>query len=196
MAERLAGGNRAVALLANALATGAGLTVLISVLAPISGAHFNPVVSLALAMRGMLPWRRLGGYWAAQMTGACAGVVLANLMFGLAPIHVSTHVRADGAQALSEATATFGLLLTVLALLRFRPSAVAGGVGLYIAAAYWFTASTAFANPAAAVARMLTDSFAGIAPGSVFPFVVAQFAGAAAALGLTAWLLEEDPAYA
>lgn len=192
MAERLAAGNMAVALLANAVATGAALIVLITVLGPISGAHFNPVVSVAFAIRRRLPPSVLAAYVMAQMVGAGLGAVLAHAMFDLPLIQISAEVRGTGAQAISEVIATFGLLLTIFGSLAFRPGAVPAMVGLYITAAYWFTASTAFANPAVTLARSLTDTFAGIAPTSVPLFVAAQIAGAGAALILTHWLLTED----
>lgn len=192
MAERLAAGNLAVALLANAVATGAALVVLITILGPISGAHFNPVVSLAFAIRRELTMRTLVGYVAVQIAGACLGAVLAHAMFDLPLVQVSTHVRDGASQAISEAVATFGLLLTLCGAIRFRSEATPVAVGLYIAAAYWFTASTAFANPAVTLARTLTDTFAGIAPTSAPMFILAQIVGMIAALGLTAWLFTED----
>lgn len=192
MAERLAAGNMAVALLANAVATGAALTVLITVLGPISGAHLNPVVSLAFAIRRRLPPTLLVAYVIAQVVGACLGAILAHTMFDLPLLQMSSHVRGTGAQAISEAVATFGLLLTIFGALAFRTNAAPVLVGLYITAAYWFTASTSFANPAVTVARSLTDTFAGIAPASVPIFVGAQIVGAGAALILTCWLLTED----
>ena len=192
MGERLAVGNPAVALLANAIATGAGLFVLVSVFGPISGAHFNPVVSAAFAVRRELPWSALPGYVAAQIAGACLGAMLAHAMFALPILEVSTHVRAGPSQAFSEVVATFGLLLTIFGVLRFRPGATPAAVGLYITSAYWFTASTAFANPAVTVARTLTDTFAGIAPASAPAFIVAQCAGAVAAVALVPWLLTEN----
>ncbi len=196
MGARLADGNPAVALLANAIATGAGLFVLISIFGPISGAHFNPVVSAAFAFRRDLPWPALPGYMAAQVAGGCLGAALANAMFDLPILEVSTHLRAGPSQALSEAVATFGLLLTIFAVLRFRPLATPAAVGLYITSAYWFTASTAFANPAVTIARTLTDTFAGIAPASAPAFIVAQVVGTIAALALIPWLLTEAPSHA
>ncbi len=194
MAERLAGGNAALALLANALATVGGLYVLIELLRPVSGAHFNPAVSLVLAVRGELPWPRLAPYVAAQLTGAMLGVWLAHAMFDLRLLQTSTHVRSGAGQWLAEGVASFGLLLVVLRAPAGRAAAL---VAAYIGAAYWFTASTAFANPAAAWGRMFSDSFAGIAPASVPGFVVAELAGALLALGAH-WLLgsteEEVPA--
>lgn len=196
MAERLAAGNLAVALLANALATGAVLVVLITVLGPISGAHFNPVVSLAFALRRALPPATLAGYVAAQIAGACLGAVLAHLMFDLPPVQVSDHLRGGLSQAISEVVATFGLLLTIFGALKFRAASTAALVGLYIAAAYWFTASTSFANPAVTLARTLTDTFSGIAPASAPTFILAQCVGLALSLPLLHWLLAEDRPHA
>lgn len=180
MGERLAGGNVALALLANTLATVGGLYVLIEVLGPVGGAHFNPAVSLAMACRGHLPWSMLSAYGACQLAGAVLGAWLAHAMFDMAIVQFSTRPRTGTGQWIAEAVATFGLLLVVL---RAPASRVAAMVAAYIGAAYWFTASTAFANPAAAFGRMFSDSFAGIAPASVPGFVLAQLAGAAAALG-------------
>ena len=192
MAERLSGGNVAVALLANTLATAAILFVLITMLGPVSGAHFNPAVSLAAAVRRELGARDLGAYVAAQLVGGIAGVWAAHLMFELPVLQVSRHVRSGPAQWLSEGIATFGLVLVILGTVRHRPAWVAPAVALYIAAAYWFTASTSFANPAITVARSLTDSFAGIAPPGVPGFIAAQLAGALLAV-LAARLLFEEP---
>lgn len=189
MGEKLSGGSAGLALLANTIATGAALIVLILVFGPISGAHFNPAVTLASAWRKELPWRQVGPYLAAQVVGGILGVVLAHGMFGEALIGFSRKERAGGAQLLSEFGATFGLLATIRACGRTRPSIVPFAVGLYITAAYWFTASTSFANPAVTFARSLTDTFAGIRPGDVPGFVVAQLAGAFAATALFAWLL-------
>jgi glycerol uptake facilitator-like aquaporin len=183
MGERLAGGNVAVALIANTFATGAALYVLITMLGPISGAHFNPAVSLVMRARGALTSGDLAAYVAVQVAGAVAGVLMAHLMFDEAVLQVSTKVRTGPAQWLSEAVAAFGLLLTILLTLRARADAVAASVALYIVAAYWFTASTSFANPAVTIARALTDTFAGIRPADVLAFVVAQTAGAFVALG-------------
>lgn len=182
MGERLANGNAAIALLANAIATGAGLYVLISVFAPLSGAHFNPVVTLAFASRHELPWREAWAYIAAQCIGAVAGVALAHAMFELPLFETGTQVRSGGAQWLSEVVATAGLLLTILLGLRHRPAAVPALVAAYVMAAYWFTASTAFANPAVTLARGLTQTFAGIRLADVPGFVVAQLAGLVAAM--------------
>lgn len=189
MAERLAGGNEAIALLGNTLATGAMLVVLIITFAPLSGAHFNPAVSVVFALRRELPARRLGPYIAVQLAGAIVGALLAHAMFQLPLLQVSTTVRAGPAQWLSEFVATFGLVGTILGTLRARAPAVPYVVGLYISAAYWFTASTSFANPAVTVARSLTDTFSGIQPGNVAAFVVAQASGALAALAFFRWLL-------
>jgi glycerol uptake facilitator-like aquaporin len=179
MAERLAGGNLAVALLANTLATVGGLYVLIEVLGPVSGAHFNPAVSLVMALRGALPRSLLLPYVLVQLAGAAIGAWLAHAMFGLAVFQLSAHVRSGTGQWLAEGVATFGLLLMIL---RAPPSRTAAAVAAYIGAAYWFTASTSFANPAAAFGRMLSDSFAGIAPASVPAFVAAECVGAGLAL--------------
>ncbi len=179
MAERLAGGNLAVALLANTLATVAGLYILIEVFAPISGAHFNPAVSLVMAGRGQLPWSRFGPYVAAQLLGAMLGALLAHGMFDMTVLQFSTKVRSGTGQWLAEAVATFGLLLVVL---RAPTGRAAAMVAAYIGAAYWFTASTSFANPAAAFGRMFSDSFAGIAPSSVPGFVIAELIGAGLAV--------------
>lgn len=181
MAERLAGGNAAVALLANTAATVGGLFVLIEIFGPVSGAHFNPAVSLALALRGDLPRVHLGPYVAVQLVGAVLGAWLAHAMFGLPLLQWATRVRGDPGQWLAEGVASLGLMLVVL-----RPPAgrAAGVVAAYIGAAYWFTASTSFANPAATVGRMISDSFAGIAPASVPGFVAAQLVGALLALPL------------
>jgi len=189
MAERLAGGNDAIALLGNTLATGAMLAVLIVMLGPLSGAHFNPAVSLVFALRRELPVRRLGPYVALQLAGAIAGALLAHAMFELPLLQASTIVRTGPAQWLSEFVATFGLVGAILSTLRARASAVPYVVGLYISAAYWFTASTSFANPAVTIARSLTDTFAGIQPANVAAFVIAQAIGALAALAFFGWLL-------
>lgn len=192
MGESLAAGNAAIALLGNTLATGAALVVLITVFGPLSGAHFNPVVTLAFALRGELPWRILPGYIAAQCAGAVAGVWAAHAMFAQPMIQVSDKLRDGPSQGFSEAVAAFGLLGTIFGALRFRPDATPMMVGLYITAAYWFTASTSFANPAVTLARTLSDTFAGIAPVSVPLFIAGQFGGALAAVAVFGWLLKKD----
>jgi glycerol uptake facilitator-like aquaporin len=193
MAQRLAGGNVALALLGNTLPTGAILVVLILIFGPVSGAHFNPVVSLSFALRGELSWRLFAAYSAAQLAGAVVGVWTAHLMFDLPVWQLSSTVRAGPGQWLAEAIAAFGLLLTVLGCIANARGAVAYAVGLYIVAAYWFTASTSFANPAVTVARSLSDTFAGIAPSGVLAFVVAQIIGALAATVLARWLWPSSP---
>lgn len=175
MAEQLSGGNVAVALLANTLATVGGLYILIEVFGPVSGAHFNPAVSLAMALRGELPWTRLAGYVPAQLLGAALGAVLAHAMFDLPLLQVSARLRTGTGQWIAEAVATAGLLLVIL---RAPQARVAAMVAAYIGAAYWFTASTSFANPAAAFGRMFSDSFAGIAPASAPAFMLAEVLGA------------------
>jgi glycerol uptake facilitator-like aquaporin len=193
MAERLAGGNLAIALLGNTIPTGAILVVLITILGPVSGAHFNPAVSLVFAARRELPWIELAPYVLAQCLGAIAGAVLAHLMFDLAPLVIGIRVRTGPSQWLAEVVATFVLVLTILGGLRFAPSAVPWLVGLVITAAYWFTASTSFANPAVTLARGFTTTFAGIALGDVPGFVIAQLIGAAAAMAV-AGILYPAPA--
>jgi glycerol uptake facilitator-like aquaporin len=182
MGERLAAGNAAIALLANSLATGCGLAALIVTFAPVSGAHMNPVVTLALAWRGDHAWREVPAYVAAQFAGAIAGVWTAHAMFAMPVIEFSTKARGGFALMLSEAVATFGLLIVVLRGARHRPEAVPWTVACYITAAYWFTASTSFANPAVTLARAMTDSFAGIEPANVPGFFAAQVAGAIVAV--------------
>jgi len=189
MGDRLSGGNVGLALLANTLATGAALVALILAFGPISGAHFNPVVSLADAWRGGLPWREAPAYLAAQVVGALAGVATAHGMFAVPLFSASRHARAGGAQLLSEFVATFGLLAVIWGCTRRPPAAVALAVGGYITAAYWFTASTSFANPAVTLARAATDTFTGIRPADAPGFIAAQLAGAAAATVLFRWLL-------
>ena len=188
MAERLSGGNVALALLANTLATGAILVVLITTLGPLSGAHFNPVVSLVMALRRALPWGRLAPYIAAQIIGGALGAVLANLMFDLAPVTLSDTIRGGSGQLISEVVATVALLGAILGGLAFAPHAIPWLVGLTITAAYWFTASTSFANPAVTLARTLSDTFAGIAPASVPGFLAAQLVGALIGAALWGWL--------
>jgi len=179
MADKLAGGNQAVALLGNTIPTGAILVVLITILGPISGAHFNPAVSLVFASRGELPWRDVLPYIILQCLGGIAGTIVAHLMFDLAPLMIGTTVRSGPSQWLAEAVATFTLVLTILGGMRYAPHAIPWLVGLVITAAYWFTASTSFANPAVTLARGFTTTFAGIAINHVPGFVVAQLIGAA-----------------
>ena len=181
MGERLAGGNAAIALLANSLATVGGLFVLVEMLGPISGAHFNPAVSLVMAMRGTLPRDQLASYIAAQLLGAALGAWLAHAMFDLSILQLSHKPRSGAGQWIAEGVATFGLLLVIL---RAPPPRVAAMVAAYIGAAYWFTASTSFANPAAVFGRMLSDTFAGIAPASAPAFVLAELVGAGLALAV------------
>ncbi|HOB14761.1 MAG TPA: MIP/aquaporin family protein [Novosphingobium sp.] len=190
MAEQLAGGNVAVALIGNTLATAAMLFVLIAMLAPVSGAHFNPAVSLVMRLRGEGSWATLAAMVAAQLAGGVLGVWAAHLMFDLPVLQLSQHGRSGLGQWLGEFIATFGLVTTILLTARHRPAAVPASVALYIAAAYWFTSSTSFANPAITAARSLSDTFAGIAPHDVLPFVAAQFAGALAAHGFEAKVLK------
>jgi glycerol uptake facilitator-like aquaporin len=194
MGERLAGGNVAIALLANTLATGAGLVVLILVFGPISGAHFNPAVSLADASQGGLAWRDVPVYVLVQVLGAFAGVAVAHAMFGEPVFFASTHVREGAAQLISEFVATFGLLVTIWGTVRTRPSVVPFAVGAYITSAYWFTSSTSFANPAVTLARAASDTFAGIRPVDVPGFVIAQILGAASATATFAWLMPRNVA--
>ena len=188
MAERLAGGNVAIALLANTIATGAGLAALILTFGPISGAHFNPAVTLADAWQGGLPWKHVPAYITIQILGAFAGVAAAHLMFGEPLFSASQHVRSGSAQMWSEFVATFGLLAVIWGCVRSRPSVVPFAVGAYISAGYWFTASTSFANPAVTLARAASDSFAGIRPMDAPGFIVAQLLGAWAATALFRWL--------
>ena len=189
MAERLASGNVALALLANTVATGAGLVPLILTFGPISGAHLNPAVTLADAALGGRPWREVPGYIAAQIAGAFAGVAVAHFMFGEPLFFASEHVRAGMPQLVSEFVATFGLLATIWGTVRTRPTAIPFAVGAYVTAGYWFTASTCFANPAVTLARASSNTFAGIRPGDVAGFLVAQLAGALVATALFAWLV-------
>ncbi len=191
MAENLAGGNLAIALLANAIATGAILVVLILMFQPISGAHFNPAVSFAFLLRGELALATAGLYVLAQIVGGLLGSVTAHLMFELDPLQLSTRVRTGSAQWFAEFVAAFGLVATILTTVRFRPDAVAYAVGLFITAGYWFTASTSFANPAVAIARAFTDTFSGIRGLDVPGFILAELVGAAVAVWLVGWLLRE-----
>jgi glycerol uptake facilitator-like aquaporin len=188
MAVRLAGGNAALALLCNTIPTGAILMVLILIFAPLSGAHFNPAVSLAFAFQYGLPWREAAAYIAAQLAGGAFGVWVAHLMFDLPVWQFSTTIRTGAGQWLAEAVATFGLLLTIFGCMARTPVAVPYAVGLYITSAYWFTSSTSFANPAVTIARSLSDTFAGIAPAGVAPFIAAQLVGMLAAVAISPWL--------
>jgi len=188
MGERLAGGNTAVALLANTVATGAALVALIVAFGLLSGAHFNPVVTLAIAMRRGLAWREVPFYVLAQIVGAIVGVIVANKMFGLPALFLSQHQRSGSAQVFSEFVATFGLLSVIIAASRLHVAVVAVAVAAYICAAYWFTASTSFANPAVTLARSFSDTFAGIKLSDVPSFVFGQFSGALAATLLFGWL--------
>ena len=191
MGEHLAGGNVAIALLANTIATGAVLVTLILTFGPISGAHFNPVVTLSALSQRELNWREALSYIIAQLMGACAGAFTANAMFGEPLVFFSHHVRNGRRQFFSEFIAAFGLIVVIRASAKYQPGMVAFAVGGYITAAYWFTASTSFANPAVTIARSLSDTFAGIRPIDVPPFVVAQLLGAAAATLLAMWLLAD-----
>ena len=193
MGENLAGGNVAIALLANTIATGAGLIALILTFGPVSGAHFNPVVTLADATQGGLPWREVPVYVVAQVAGAFAGAAVAHIMFGLPLFTASQHVRSGLPQLVSEFVATFGLMAVIWGCVRRRASSVPFAVGAYITAAYWFTSSTSFANPAVTLARSATDTFAGIRPADVPGFVIAQLAGGATATALFRWLTPVHP---
>jgi glycerol uptake facilitator-like aquaporin len=188
MGERMAAGNAAIALLANSLATGCGLAVLILLFGQFSGAHFNPVVTLAATLQKELPWRDAAGYVAVQFIGAFAGVAVAHLMFGEPFFFASVQVRTGASQWWSEFVATFGLLSVILGCVRSRPDAVPFAVAAYITAAYWFTASTSFANPAVTLARAASNTFAGIRPDDVMAFIVMQFLGALCAIALFRWL--------
>ncbi len=188
MAAKLADGNGAIALLCNTIPTGAILIVLILVFGPLSGAHFNPAVSVAFALRHNLPWSMAVFYIAAQLLGGVAGVWMAHLMFELPLWQFSATVRTGPGQWLAEAVATFGLILTIFGCIARTPVAVPYAVGLYITSAYWFTASTSFANPAVTIARSLSDTFAGIAPAGVLAFIAAQLVGMLAAVTIGAWL--------
>ena len=191
MGDRLAGGNDAIALLGNTVATGAGLVVLITVFGPISGAHFNPAVTLVFALRRELSWGTAAAYLLAQVIGGVLGVWAAHAMFADPILQFSAKLREGPAQVWSEVVATFGLIATILGSIRFRPEATPAAVGLYITSAYWFTASTSFANPAVTVARALSDTFAGIAPTSAPAFIAAQFVGAVLGWATFTWLLKE-----
>jgi glycerol uptake facilitator-like aquaporin len=194
MGEKLAGGNVALALLGNTLPTGAILVVLILALGPISGAHFNPAVSLVMGLRKEHPWREFLPYAAAQIVGGCTGTLVAHGMFELPLLELAVKARTGPAQWFAEFVATFGLIVTILSVSRFKSEAIPVAVGLYITAAYWFTASTSFANPAVTIARALTDSFSGIAPGDVPMFIAAQVVGALAGLGVMRWFFTAAPA--
>jgi glycerol uptake facilitator-like aquaporin len=193
MAERLAGGNVAIALLANTLATGAGLVALSLTFGPISGGHFNPVVSLADASQGGMRWRDVGPYIVVQVIGAFAGAAVAHVMFGEPAFSASQHVRSGVAQMVSEFVATFGLLSVIWGCSRARPQATPFAVAAYITAAYWFTSSTSFANPAVTLARAASDTFAGIRPADAPGFIIAQVIGAACATGIFRWLVPALP---
>ena len=196
MGDRLAGGNVAIALLANTVATGASLVALILTFGPISGAHFNPAVTLADAWQHGISWRHVPGYLLAQISGAFAGVAAAHLMFGEPLFSASRHIRSGNAQMFSEFVATFGLLAVIWGCARSRSSVVPFAVGAYITGAYWFTASTSFANPAVTLARSFTNTFAGIRPADAPGFIAAELAGAFAATALCAWLIPSLPAEA
>ena len=191
MAEDLSGGNTGLALLANTIATGAILYVIIAMFGPISGAHFNPVVSLVMATKGALRWPEAGGFIIAQIIGGILGAWLAHFMFGLDILQYSMKARSGVNQYGSEVVASFGLLLTILLGVRYRAEAIPAMVGLYITAAYWFTASTSFANPAVTIARTLSDSFAGIHYGDTIPFILAQILGAYLALLVSRLLIRD-----
>jgi glycerol uptake facilitator-like aquaporin len=193
MGERLAGGNVAIALLGNTIPTGAILVVLITMLGPISGAHFNPAVTAVFAIKGEMSGSEALGYVVVQILGGIVGVLAAHAMFDEALLQISTKVRAGPSQWFSEWVAAFGLVLTILLTLRANAAAVATSVGLYITAAYWFTASTSFANPAVTIARTFSNTFAGIRPQDVLPFVIAQLIGAIVAVYVCRWLLAEPP---
>ena len=190
MAEKLAGGNEAIALLCNTIATGAVLFVIITIFVSVSGAHFNPAVSLVMWLRGNLDRAATLAYIAVQIVGGCLGAITAHLMFVLEPLQFAGTARTGFGQWLGELIATFGLIATILGCVRFRPDALAPAVGLYITSAYWFTSSTSFANPAVTIARALSDTFAGIAPRDVPGFLLAELLGALAAAYLFRWLLE------
>jgi glycerol uptake facilitator-like aquaporin len=192
MAEKLSGGNVAIALLGNTIPTGAILVVLITILGPLSSAHFNPVVTGVMAWLGKFSKAEVLPYIAAQIVGGILGALLANAMFDLPIVQISTKLRWGQGQWIAEVVASFGLLLTILGGVRYAASAIPMLVGLYITAAYWFTASTSFANPAVTIARAFSDSFAGISPPSVLPFIVAQCVGAFAAALFGRWLFQKD----
>ncbi len=193
MAENLAGGNVAIALLGNTIPTGAILVVLITIFGPVSGAHFNPAVTLSFLIRREITISAAVAYVAVQIIGGIIGTWSAHLMFAQEIFQLSSHVRTGGAQWFSEGVATFGLVATILGTLRWRPEAVAYMVGLYITAAYWFTASTSFANPAVTIARSLTDTFSGIYPAHALGFILAQLVGAIVATLTIGWLMSRQP---
>jgi glycerol uptake facilitator-like aquaporin len=192
MGERLAGGNVAIALLANTIATGAALVALILAFGPISGAHFNPVVTLSDALEGGMRWKETPGYIGAQVLGAMGGAIVAHGMFALPVVSLSQHARSGAAQLFSESVATFGLMCVIWGCAKRRPEVVAFAVGAYITAAYWFTASTSFANPAVTIGRALSDTFAGIRPQDVPGFILAQISGGLAATFLFRWFGTES----
>ena len=188
MAEMLAGGNQAIALLCNTLPTGAVLFVIITIFVAVSGAHFNPAVTLVMLLRGNIGSGAALGYVVVQIAGGCLGAIAAHLMFGLDPVQLGSTARTGVGQWFGEFIATFGLIATILGCVQFRPDALAPAVGLYITSAYWFTSSTSFANPAVTIARTLSDTFAGIAPADAPGFIAAEFLGAVAAACLFGWL--------
>lgn len=192
MAEKLSAGNTGVALLANSLATGAILYVLITIFGPLSGAHFNPAVTAVMRARAGIETNVAFGYVLAQVAGGLTGVIAAHAMFDLALLQTSTTARHGAGQWIAEAIAAFGLIVTILGAVRFRPDSVPTAVALYIVSAYWFTASTSFANPAVTIARAFTNTFAGIAPADVAMFIVAQMIGAFAGLAVGGWLFKKD----
>ena len=194
MAEKLAGGNEALALLCNTIATGAVLVVIITIFVSVSGAHFNPAVTLVMLLRGDIERGAALAYAAVQIVGGCFGAVAAHLMFGLDPVQLCSTARTGFGQWLGEFIATFGLIATILGCIRFRMDALPMAVGLYITSAYWFTASTSFANPAVTIARALSNTFAGIAPGHAPGFIVAELLGALAAAWLCGWLFADQAA--
>ena len=191
MAAKLSGGNAGLALLCNAIATGAALYVLITIFGPLSGAHFNPAVTAVMSLRGEIETRAAAAYVAAQVVGGLVGVLVAHIMFDLPLLQTSVTARTGIGQWTAEFIAAFGLILTILGTVRYRPDAVAAAVGLYILSAYWFTASTSFANPAVTIARAFTDTFTGIAPADVLAFIVAQLIGAFAGMTVGGWLFKD-----
>ncbi len=192
MGESLAAGNDAIALLGNTVATGAILVVLISIFGPVSGAHFNPAVTLAFLLRGQISFKKACAYWPLQIVGGLLGTVVAHHMFELPLLEASTHARNGLSQLSAEVVASFGLVITIFGCIRHKPDAVPYAVGLFITAGYWFTSSTSFANPAVAIARSFTDTFSGIAPADTPGFIVAQLIGASLAAGFAAWMFADD----